>query len=62
MAMIAVLLAALATPAPPRLPDGVTCEQVRAWVAAHGEARAIAWALRQGYSWRDIGEARRCLR
>lgn len=38
----------------PQLPPGVTCEQIRAMVAEHGKPKAIAWALRQGYSWAEI--------
>lgn len=57
-----VLLAALLAPAGgPQLPEGVTCDQVRAMVAEHGRTKAIAWAMRQGYSWRQIQEAKRCL-
>lgn len=51
----------LALAAEPDLPAGATCEQVRALVAEHGKPKALAWALRHGYSWKQIREARRCL-
>jgi hypothetical protein len=44
------------------LPFGVTCEKIRTLVAEHGKAKALAWAVREGYSWRAIQEARKCLR
>lgn len=37
----------------------VDCVQVRAYVAEHGKAAALAWAIGQGYSWKQIREARR---
>lgn len=43
----------------PKLPQGVTCSDVRERVAEHGRAAAIAWALASGYSWRQIREARK---
>ncbi len=39
----------------------VDCALVRAMVAEHGKARALAWAIEQGYSWALIREARKCL-
>jgi hypothetical protein len=64
--IVALVLLALAGPVlaadPPRLPEGVTCEVVRQYVAQHGQPRALAWAIEQGYSWREIRAARRCLR
>ena len=47
---------------PPNLPAGVTCELVRAKVAEHGKIVAYAWATLQGYSRREIKEARKCLK
>ena len=44
------------------LPPGVDCTTVRALVAHHGKARALLWALKQGYSLSDIAAARRCLK
>jgi len=46
----------------PKLPVGVTCEIVRAKVAEHGKIVAYAWATLQGYSRREIKEARKCLK
>jgi hypothetical protein len=43
------------------LPAGYTCEMVREKVAEHGKAAALAWALKQGYSFAQIRLARRCL-
>lgn len=37
----------------------VDCEIIRAKVAEHGKAAAIAWALAQGYAWRDIQRIRK---
>lgn len=45
----------------PRLPPGVTCADVRAKVAEHGKVYAYAWAKLNGYSSREITEAKRCL-
>lgn len=47
---------------PPKLPAGVTCSDVRERVSEHGLAVAIAWAVKQGYSLRQINEARKCLK
>jgi phage-related protein len=57
MIVLLILLAA----AEPQLP-AVTCDQVRAFVAEHGTMRSVYWARSQGYSWRQIAEAKRCLR
>lgn len=43
------------------LPTGVTCEMVREKVAEHGKAAALAWALKQGYSFAQIRRAKSCL-
>ncbi len=40
----------------------VSCDDVRAFVAEHGRARAIAFAISQGATWGQIKEARKCLR
>ena len=40
----------------------IPCDQIRALVAEHGKARALAWALENGYSFAMINEARKCLR
>jgi hypothetical protein len=61
--LTAVLLASAADPStPPRLPEGVTCEFVRAKVAEHGKVIAYAWARLNGFSKREIAEAKRCLK
>lgn len=44
------------------LPDGATCVMIRSLVAEHGKVKALAWALRQGYSWSQIREAKKCLK
>jgi hypothetical protein len=44
------------------LPAGITCELIREKVAEHGKAVALAWALKQGYSFAQIRVARRCLK
>jgi len=49
---LAVLLTLAA--ADPDLPAGYSCEDVRRIVAEHGKAEAVAWALRQGLSIRQI--------
>lgn len=43
-------------------PPSVDCEMVRAMVAEHGKAKALAWAIERGYSWRQINLARKCLK
>ena len=39
----------------------IDCQMVRAKVAEHGRAVAFAWAIRNGYSWRQIKIGRACL-
>lgn len=58
----AIVLTAAGVAGAAELPPGVDCQTVRRLVAEHGKARALAWALRQGYSWDQIQEARKCLR
>lgn len=60
--LVAVLTVIPAHAAPPRLPEGVTCADVRAKVAEHGKVIAYGWARLQGYSKRDIDQAKRCLK
>lgn len=43
------------------IPAGATCDLVREKVAEHGKAVALAWALKQGYTFAQIRLARRCL-
>jgi hypothetical protein len=44
------------------LPPGVDCQMIRAYVAEHGKARALWWAVKEGYSPAEIAAARRCLK
>lgn len=39
-----------------------SCEEVRAYVAQHGKAKALAFAIRNGASWAQIRDARKCLK
>ncbi len=39
----------------------LTCPVVRAIVAEHGEARALAYAIQNGATWKQIKDARACL-
>jgi hypothetical protein len=57
-----LLAVVLALNTEPQLPQGVTCEMIRAQVAQHGYARAIFWARSNGYSWAQIKEAKKCLK
>jgi hypothetical protein len=43
-------------------PPGVDCALIRYYVAEHTKVKALAWAIKEGYSWRQISEARRCLK
>lgn len=38
------------------------CEQVRAFVAQHGKVRALAIAISHGATWKQIREAKKCLK
>lgn len=40
----------------------IDCNAVRQYVAEYGKAKALAWAIKEGYSWRQIAEAKRCLK
>ncbi len=64
--IVALVLLALAGPVlaadPPRLPEGVTCDHVRAVVKEHGKVKALALALQHGATWEQVRAARRCLR
>ena len=44
------------------LPPGVDCNIIRNYVAEHGKAKALAWAIHEGYSWSQIAAAKRCLK
>jgi len=57
--MAFVLLLAFIEPAQA---DEIDCAMVKAKVAEHGKARALAWALEHGYTWHQINQARKCLK
>ncbi len=60
-----ILLAALvliATGLRARAADPIDCAAIRFYAAEHGKARALAWALQNGYSWAEIQQARKCLK
>jgi len=52
----------VAFPSVQTVPAGVDCGTVRHYVSEHGRAKSIAWAIKNGYSWSQIAEAKRCLR
>lgn len=58
---IALTLALPAFASEPKLPAGITCEFVRSKVAEYGKVYAYAWARMQGYTSREVAEAKRCL-
>jgi hypothetical protein len=58
---IALLIAVCSKAKAADLPVGIDCQQVRQLVAEHGKARALAWAIERGYSFRLINQARKCL-
>lgn len=63
--LIAVLIILMTQPARASdvsLPEGVSCATIRSLVAEHGKVTALAWAIRQGYSWPQIREAKKCLK
>lgn len=41
--------------------NAFTCEEVRAYVAQHGKAKALAFAIKHGATWKQIREAKKCL-
>lgn len=43
-------------------PPVIDCASVRQAVAEHGVVRSIEWARRNGFSWRQIAAARKCLK
>lgn len=53
-----IFLAALLSLSTPQ----IDCTIVREKVAEYGKARALAWALENGFTWRQIAEARQCLK
>jgi hypothetical protein len=57
----AVLLIAVCTRARADDTPQIDCAMVRAKVAEFWKARALAWAIEQGYGWASIREARKWL-
>lgn len=51
--IIAFICGVLMTPA-----HAVDCSTIRSYVAQYGVAKAIRWALAQGYTWAQIKAAR----
>ena len=45
----------------PRLPSGVSCDDVRSNVKRYGERLALWWARANGLTDAEIREAKRCL-
>jgi hypothetical protein len=43
------------------LPDGITCEQVRATVAQIGRLKAMALAIEHGATFQQIRAGRKCM-
>lgn len=58
-ASLVILLCLVARPV---FASTLTCEQVRAYVAEHGRAKALALAIKNGATWVEIKEAKKCLR
>ncbi len=52
-----IISPALAADKPP-----LDCEAVRAFVAEHGKLEAIAFAVKNGATWKQIRAASKCLR
>lgn len=62
-----LLVAALLWPIPanaedPKLPNGYTCEDVRRAVEELGRVKALAIAIEKRATWRQIQQARKCLK
>lgn len=55
----AILFLCLASPAQSHQ---FNCDQVRSYVAQHGRAAALAYAIKHGATWREIVAARKCLK
>lgn len=39
----------------------VDCNLVRQYVAEHGRAKALAFAIKHGATWKQLREAKKCL-
>lgn len=46
----------------PAQAEKFSCDEVRAYVAQYGRAKALAAAIKHGATWRDIMDAKRCLK
>jgi hypothetical protein len=62
IALVVVCAAALAHAADPKLPPAYDCPTIRAFVAEHGKVKALAMALESGATWKQISQARKCLK
>ena len=40
----------------------IDCELVRSYVAQYGKAKALAFAIKNGATWHQIVEGRKCLK
>ena len=40
----------------------IDCQMVRQYVAEHGKAKALAFAIKNGATFRQLYEARKCLK
>lgn len=45
----------------PAQAEKFSCDEVRAYVAQYGRAKALAAAIKHGATWRQLAEARKCL-
>lgn len=50
----------LVIPSHPANAFQVSCEDVRAYVAEHGRAKAVAFAIKNGATFKQLNDARRC--
>lgn len=62
IALFVICFAAIAHAEEPKLPNGISCEDVRAKVAELGRVKALALAFENGATWKQIRQAMRCLK
>lgn len=55
------ILILLLLPSHPAAAFQISCEDVKAYVAQHGKAKALAFAIKHGATFKEIVAARRCL-
>jgi hypothetical protein len=60
--VIPLILALASAPIEPSRQIEFTCEQVREFVAQNGKAKALAFAIKNGATLKQIREAARCLK